>query len=295
MLRNIKFILFVIILTLFACERTNKKPEKVIVSVGEGYLSLERVKADIPASIRNKITQENVNNYIQQWIENELIYRDALNKEMDKDPELDYALEKAKKHFLVSKYLEAYLKEDNLALETEAVQYYEENKDSYVLAEDRVKALHILVENYQDARDARRRVVNNGEDFETVAKEVSLDFFDKKRIVLDYFSQDEIIPEISSWAFRKRVGSVSGPIKSDFGYHIVKIIDKRKKGGEIEFEEVKDEIISRIRLMKKTEKYRDLIIELRNKINIRKDEELLQQLFVDSLYVKEIKKDEVKE
>lgn len=295
MFHNKRLILFVIILIIFACERTNNKTENVIVSVGDGHLSLERVKADIPASIRNKITQENVNNYIQQWIENELIYRDALKKEMDNDPELDYALEKAKKNFLVSKYLEAYLKEDTLALETEAVQYYEENKDSYVLAEDMVKAMHILVKNYQDARNVRRRIVNKGEDFETVAKEVSLDFFDKKRIVLDYFAQDEIIPEISSWAFRRRVGSVSAPIKSDFGYHIVKIIDKRKKGSEIEFEEVKDEIISRIRLMKKTEKYRDLIIELRNKINIRKDEELLQQLFVDSLYVKEIKKGEVKE
>lgn len=270
------------------CEKTKEENKNVLVSVGDGVLTLERLQAEIPVSIKDNITQENINNYIQQWIESELIYQDALSLGMDTDPELEYAIEKAKKNFLVSRYLSKFLVEENMVLETEALEYYEENKDSYTLAEDKVKALHILMEKYQDARNVRKRLIN-GEDFEAVAKEISLDYLEKKRIVLDYFSRDEVIPEIGAVAFNLRVDGISNPIKSDFGYHILKIVDKRRKGSEIEFDEVKNEIIARIQLMKKNEKYRDLIIDLRNRINIRKEDELLQHLFIDSLYVKENK------
>jgi len=286
MYRLYRLIVYTVILTLLACEKSDEKPKEILVSVGNGYLTLERIQSDIPFSIKKRVTQENVNNYIQQWIETELVYQEALNQGMDEDPELLIAIDKAKKNFLVNKYLSTYLEENSVELETEALEYYEENKDSYVFSDDMIKANHLLVDNYQDAINARNRI-EAGEDFEKVAMEVSLDYSEKKRIQLDYFSREEIIPEVGAQAFSLSIGSVSSPIKSDFGYHIIQVLDRKRKGSVIAFEAVKDQIISRLQLMKKNERYRDLIIELRNKINIKKNEELLQDLFVDSLYIKD--------
>ncbi|MFZ5516283.1 MAG: peptidyl-prolyl cis-trans isomerase [Candidatus Zhuqueibacterota bacterium] len=289
-----RIFVFSAFLALFACEKSDEKPQEVLVSVGNGYLTLERIQSDIPVSIKKRVTQENVNNYIQQWIETELVYQDALSQGMHEDAELINAIEKAKKNYLVSKYLSKYLDEKSMELETEALEYYEENKDSYVFSDDMAKVNHILVDTYQAAINAKNQI-EAGEDFEKIARDVSLDYSEKKRITLDYFSREEIIPEVGAQAFSLSIGSVSSPIKSDFGYHIIQVIDRQRKGSVIEFEDVKDQIISRLRLMKKNERYRDLIIELRNKINIKKNEELLQHLFVDSLYTKETNSSAVKE
>ncbi|HEX9975108.1 MAG TPA: hypothetical protein VGD14_23845, partial [bacterium] len=109
-----KYLLFwLIILLSFNCGKNkNKIDEKVIVSVGKGSLTLEQINNEIPSSVQPKVSKEQLNRFIQQWIEIELIYQDALRIGMDKERDFEKELEKSKREILVRKYFEKYLSGD---------------------------------------------------------------------------------------------------------------------------------------------------------------------------------------
>jgi parvulin-like peptidyl-prolyl isomerase len=277
-------LVWLIILLSFNCGKNkNKIDEKVIVTVGKGSLTLEQLNSEIPVSVQSKVSKEQLNKFLQQWIEIELIYQDALRLGMDKERDFETELEKSKRESLVRKYFEKYLSGDAQISDEEMQVYYEENKDNFVLAQDEIKALHILVPSYNEAIAARSRITR-GEDFETVAREVVHDSTERDRIRLDYFTAEDVIPEIARNLFNNwtRSGNLTEPIKSDFGYHILKILDIRRKGNLRAFDEVKDQIAARLNLIKRNEIYRDRIIELRNATNINSNLDLLNTIYSDS-------------
>lgn len=260
-----------------------KKDDKVIVSVGEGNLTLDELLDAVPASMKSRISKEQINNYIQQWIEMELIYRESLRSGLDKDENILKELEDAKREILVRHYLDQHLSDDEAVTDAEALDYYNENKDSYKLEDDEIRAFHILVATSNEANTAYQRI-NRGEDFETVAREVSLDFEENNRIDLGYFNREEIVPELSARVFSSRIGSTTRPLQSDFGYHIFKILDRKQKGSYQDFENVKDQIMARLKSIKRNEQYTDLILRLRNKTNYNVNVEPLKEFFKDSTF-----------
>lgn len=278
------YIVCLSIMLISACGSGQKEgDQQILVSVGKGTLTLEKLNKDLLPSMQPEFSQEQISSYIQQWIEVELIYQEALRSGLENDRALKEELEKAKRELIVQRYLEKSLSEVETATEADARGYYDENRDSYIFANDEIKALHILVPTIDAANSARRRIVS-GEDFEKVAREVVTDSIAKGRIHLDFFSQNDVIPELSQRLFNgsEVVGSLTNPIKSDFGYHILKILDLRKKGGYREFEDVKDQILARLNSMKRSEKYNDLILSLRDKTNIKKNNDVIKQVYDDS-------------
>jgi len=173
------------------------------------------------------------------------------------------------------------LEEDVEVVEEDIQKYYEENKESFVTSADQVRAMHILVSTKAEASAARQRLVN-GEDFVKVAKEVSIDYSERKRIELNFFSRNDIVPELARRVFQYRQGSLTAPIQSGFGHHIFKILEKRSKGSDKELDEVKDDIINRLTSDEKSQQYKSLLIDLRNKVRVKTNENVLKDFFKDS-------------
>ena len=94
---------------------------------------------------------------------------------------------------------------------------------------ERVRARHILVNSEQEAKQIIERL-NKGEKFEDLAKQYSLDGSKEYGGDLGYFSAGEMVPEFSKAAFALQPGELSPPVKTDFGWHVIKLED-RKKGG----------------------------------------------------------------
>jgi len=276
--------LFLLLILSFNCSTEKKEGDDVLVAVGSAELTRKALDYEFPDQMPSKFTREQLKNFIQQWIEKELIYQSALKIGLDLDADYRLELEKAKKENLIRKYLEQNLlnAEDSVSDE-EAFKYFEENKQSFLVGETEVRALHILLATSEEADDARRRILA-GEDFEQVAKEVSLDYADKQRIEFDFFSSKDVVPEISSRLFSYREGALTTPIKSPFGYHIFKILERREAGSYKSFGSVKDQITERLLSINKKQKYRDLIIDLRNKIIVKKNDSKLSEIYQDSTF-----------
>lgn len=107
--------------------------------------------------------------------------------------------------------------------------------------EAEIRARHILVETEDQAKAAIKRL-KSGEDFAKVATELSKDpGSGQQGGDLGFFTKERMVPEFSTAAFALEIGKVSEPVKSQFGYHIIKVEEKREKPVPT-FEEVKDQI-----------------------------------------------------
>jgi peptidyl-prolyl cis-trans isomerase C len=105
---------------------------------------------------------------------------------------------------------------------------------------ERVRARHILVGTEQEAKDILARLAK-GEKFEDLAKQFSLDGSKDYGGDLGYFTQPEMVPEFSKATFALKVGETSQPVKTDFGWHIIRLED-RKQGAAQPFDQVKSAI-----------------------------------------------------
>jgi len=111
--------------------------------------------------------------------------------------------------------------------EEEIQQYFETNKDSLGVAEE-VKASHILVATEELANEVKAKIAA-GEDFAELAKQYSTDESTKELGGdLGFFAKGEMAQEFEDVAFSLEVGQVSAPVKTEYGYHIIKIEDKKE-------------------------------------------------------------------
>jgi foldase protein PrsA len=104
--------------------------------------------------------------------------------------------------------------------------YFEENKDSFD-EKEQVKASHILVEDEATAKKVKEEL-DTGKDFAELAKEYSTDTSNAADGGdFGYFTKGEMAEEFEKAAFEMEINKVSNPVKTDFGYHIIKVTDKK--------------------------------------------------------------------
>ncbi len=126
--------------------------------------------------------------------------------------------------------------------EDELESLYEEEQDRFSTEEER-KAQHILVETEETANKVLD-LINNGLNFADLSKEYSIDTGSKDKAGdLGYFTKGVMVPEFESTVFEMSEGQISSPIKSDFGYHIIKL-NSVKESTLKSFSSVRDELVS---------------------------------------------------
>ncbi len=130
--------------------------------------------------------------------------------------------------------------EAKAALTEEALQQTYNDAVKSMGGQEEVRARHILVENEDEAK-AIVDQLKGGADFATLAKEKSKDPGGADGGDLGYFTKDQMVPEFADVAFKMYPGQLSNPVKTQFGWHIIKVEDKRTKQPP-EFEKVKDQI-----------------------------------------------------
>ncbi|MBV9701156.1 MAG: peptidylprolyl isomerase [Methylobacteriaceae bacterium] len=106
--------------------------------------------------------------------------------------------------------------------------------------QEEIHARHILVPTEDEAKAALKRI-QAGEDFAKVATELSKDPGSEGGD-LGYFTKDRMVPEFAEAAFKLKVGEVSEPVKTQFGWHIIKVEDRRMKPFPT-FEQVHDQVV----------------------------------------------------
>jgi len=196
-------------------------------------LAEEDVGADMQAA-SPEAKREHLISYLADII---MVTQAADKKNLADDPDF-----KRRLAFLRSKLLMGYelQQEAKTALTDEALkQTYDEAVKS-MSGQEEVRARHILVEGEDEAK-AIIEQLKGGADFAKLAKEKSKDPGAAEGGDLGYFTKDQMVPEFADVAFKMYPGQLSNPVKTQFGWHVIKVEDKRTKQPP-EFEKVKDQI-----------------------------------------------------
>ncbi|GIP64229.1 foldase protein PrsA [Virgibacillus pantothenticus] len=119
----------------------------------------------------------------------------------------------------------------------------EELKQLYDRKNTEVKAQHILVEDEKTAKEVKKKL-DDGKGFSDLAKEYSTDDGSaKKGGDLGYFSAGQMVPEFEDAAYSMKKNEISDPVKTQHGFHIIKVNDKREKEEKLgKFEDVKEDL-----------------------------------------------------
>ena len=196
-------------------------------------LAEEDVGADMQAA-SPEAKREHLISYLADII---MVTQAADKKNLADNPDF-----KRRLAFLRSKLLMGYelQEEAKTALTDEALkQTYDEAVKS-MSGQEEVRARHILVEGEDEAK-AILEQLKGGADFAKLAKEKSKDPGAAEGGDLGYFTKDQMVPEFADVAFKMYPGQLSNPVKTQFGWHVIKVEDKRIKQPP-EFEKVKDQI-----------------------------------------------------
>ncbi|MCF8110499.1 MAG: peptidylprolyl isomerase [Desulfobacteraceae bacterium] len=158
----------------------------------------------------------------------------------------------------------------------EVKSFYEDNKKQFEVPE-RVRASHILIrtdeENKAKAREKIREVkqkLEDGEDFSELAREYSDDPSGESGGDLGYFSRGQMVKNFEEAAFELQPGEVSDIVETRFGYHLIKLEDKKDKGVK-PLAEVRDSIRKNLEQKKMMQKLEPYIESLKEKYPVEKN------------------------
>jgi peptidyl-prolyl cis-trans isomerase C len=225
--------------------------EKVVAKVNGKNLTesdLKYAEAEIGADIGNlpEATRRRV--LIEYLIENQLFADAAETQKLATGPAFDERLQYWRRRALRETYFEASVK--GAIPEDEARKLYDAQVSQIAKTkpEEEVKASHILVKEEALAKEIAAKL-KGGDDkaFAEAAKANSLDPGSKEDGgSLGYFARGQMVPQFEEIAFKLQKGEISAPIQTQFGWHIIKLEDRREKPAPKipEFAAVKERIIA---------------------------------------------------
>jgi len=204
---------------------------------------LGRELGNIPPEVKRRALAE--------YLIDNVLFADAAEAEkLGSTPEFENQMRYLRNRMLREEYFEKTLK--TAIGEDEAKKIYDA-KIAELKPEDEVAARHILVDSEEKAKELRAKI-EGGADFAEVAKESSNDTGSKENGgLLGYFGKGQMVPEFEAAAFKLKKGEMSEPVKTNFGWHIIKLEDRRRKEPP-SFDTVKSTIMNSLVVKKAQEK-----------------------------------------
>lgn len=176
-------------------------------------------------------------NVLSFLIDMKIVAKAAEDKKVADGEEFKKRMAFARNRLLMDSLL---AQEGKAATNDDAMKKVYEEASKQITGEQEVRARHILVETEDEAK-AVKAELDKGADFAELAKKKSKDPGSADGGDLGFFTKEQMVPEFSAVAFALEPGKISDPVKSQFGWHIIKVEEKRNRKAP-EFDQVKPQI-----------------------------------------------------
>jgi hypothetical protein len=245
------------------CVKGPKGP--VVARVGESVLTLDELYKSIPPEYSDFITREQIVNYVKQWIDNKILYYEAIRLKIDKEDKIRDRLKRMKEDLLCAEVIsrssvspqEAKVPED--AIES----YYNDNKANFVREKNVAKFLQIVCDDINTAWKVRAQVTP--ENFMSLAVQFSkIQPPDSKNV--SYVKLSDIPPEVAQEISSTKINGTTNVIKTGSTFCIVRVLDKQPKGTMCQLGEVREDIANVLAAKMQTAALEHLISSLRTRM-----------------------------
>lgn len=263
------FLLFLvaIVLSFTRCQKRTTGGGPVIATVGMAKLTKKELAVQIPTGVQ--LTKENVSALIDKWINTELLYQEAKRKKLDRDETLQVQLKQLEKEMVVNRLLEKEMA-SIVVTRQEIFDYFTKYKEDFL---NEVKIMRIVVadENLANRALAQLRA---GADFVKMAQDISIDRVLEKGAESKYLARGFGDPRaggdpaLEEAIFQLQPDQISDVIKSQEGYQIIKVTDKKKVKKDVALADVEDYINSILQYRKSHEMLDTMIANLKVKTKV---------------------------
>jgi peptidyl-prolyl cis-trans isomerase C len=176
-------------------------------------------------------------NVLSFLIDMKLVSKAAEDKKVQDSDDFKKRMAFARNRLLMDNLLAS---EGKAATTDDAMKKVYEDASKQISGEQEVHARHILVETEDEAKTVEDEL-KKGADFADLAKKKSKDPGSADGGDLGFFTKDQMVPEFANVAFSLEPGKVSDPVKTQFGWHVIKVEEKRNRKPP-DFEQVKGQI-----------------------------------------------------
>ena len=215
------------------------RPVVIVNGVALDTMQADIVRMDL-AQRKRQSSDEQVRNFL---IDNELMAQEALRRGLDKAPEIQAVLELQRKDILGKALVEDFVKQHPVADERVKAEY---DQIKAKTGDKEYQPRHILVEDEKLAKQIIVSLNTKKKTFETLAKQYSKDSSAKEGGDLGWLSPNNLVQDFATAMVALKKGEYTKtPVKTEFGWHIIKLQDERK----LDFpaiEKVKNRIVSQL-------------------------------------------------
>jgi len=265
-----------------ACGRgggEGKTQGPVVLKVNEKSYTTADVERELNQEVRRVppemqqylASKDGQKQFLDRLVRRELLVQEAEKQKMGERAEVAEQVSALRRDLMLRALLQEEIGAKVKVEDKEVQEYFTAHPEEF--SGDQVRLRHILVKTEEEAKDALERLKK--EPFEDVAKQVSLDTATaSKGGDLDYMRREQMFPDFAKAAFALKAGELSGVVKTPFGYHIIKVVD-RKKGQPLTFDQVKEQLRRRLTEERQNQRYQEWMKGLEAGAKITRDDSLL--------------------
>ncbi len=223
---------------------------------------------------------EGMIDFLEKLVEEEVLYQAAENAGYEKNPDVVRSLNAVRRRSMIQAYYKEQI-EANVEVPEEEVEAYYSEHDEQFQRRSRIKFRHIMTATRSQAAEVKRRILA-GEDFASVAREVSTDAGTREAggLMRSIHGGDEL-PNIGMDSafiealFEWKVGEVTEPLQSSKGWHVLRL-EEKEEGGTRPLGDVRDQIVQSLRPAKVRERYESTLEELKRRMNAEINESVFR-------------------
>ena len=222
-----------------------------------------------------EVVNKNHREFLDELIVDRLLYNEGVKNQLDREEEVQKLITEAKRKIIMARLLRDEI-EDNVTIdEKEIADYYEANQKNFTTPET-LRASHILVRTEEDADNVLVEL-SNGRNFEDLARARSIDPTAELGGDIGYFTRNQLVPDFEEVCFGMQAGEISGIVKTKFGYHVIKLTE-RKEPEVKEITEVHDGIKQSLQRLKKKMLFNEFVTRLKERSQITINNDLLESI-----------------